>query len=125
MSESAARAFKKILDPALDDFFEALEKKNIRGFVYSDAEHELPFELPHRVQGATLEAIPTADILEALDFSGELEGKGLPPRILSRHLLPFLEAYFSEQKNPISTKNCGDVSTGFSTRNTIGVRCRL
>ena len=37
MSASAARAFKKILDPALTHFFEALEKKNIRGFVYVDA----------------------------------------------------------------------------------------
>ena len=104
MSESAARAFKKILDPALDNFFEALAKKNIRGFVYIDADHELPFTLPHRVNGATLEAMPIAEVLEALDFPSDSAAGDLSPRILSRHLLPFLEAYFDKSNSDINQK---------------------
>ncbi len=104
MSESAARAFKKILDPAVDDFFEALAKKNIRGFVYIDADHDLPFELPHRVHGATVEAMPIGEILEALDFPREAADSRLSQRILSRHLLPFLEAYFDKSNSDINQK---------------------
>jgi hypothetical protein len=104
MSASAARAFKKILDPAVAKFSEALAKKNIRGFVYVDTEHELPFDLPHRVSGSVLEAIPLREILEALDFPGESAAGTLPSRVLSRHLLPFLEAYFDKSNSDINQK---------------------
>jgi len=104
MSESAARAFKKIIDPAVAAFVAALAKKKIRGFVYVDAERELPFAMPHRLRGAVIEAMPLSEILEELDFPAESAGIALPPRILSRHLLPFLEAYFDKSNSDINQK---------------------
>jgi hypothetical protein len=104
MSATAARSFKRILDPALERFFEALAKEKLRGSVYIDAAHELPLTLPHRTQGATLEAMPLGEVLEELDFPGAIAPGGIPERILGRHLLPFLEAYFDKSNSEINQK---------------------
>jgi hypothetical protein len=104
MSESAARAFKKILDPAAQKFFDALEKGKIQGFVYIDAEHELPFDMPHRVHGTVVENIPLEEILQELDFPAAPANGSIPSRILARHLLPFFEAYFDKSNSDINQK---------------------
>jgi hypothetical protein len=104
MSESATRSFKKMLDPATEKFFEALERGKIQGHVYIDASHELPFALPYRANGAVLEEIPFDEILQALDFPPAPKDHAMPQRILARHLLPFFEAYFDKSNSGINQK---------------------
>ena len=104
MSESAARAFKKIIDPAWSAFLEAVSKEKLRGSVYVDAPHELPFALPYRHQGATIEPIPLGEVLESLDFAPDFKDSPVSQRILARHILPFLEAYFDKSNSDINQK---------------------
>lgn len=104
MSATATRAFKKILDPALERFSAALEKEKLRGFTYVDAPHGLPYAFPHRVGGVTLEATPIVDILAELDFPAEFKGDELDMRSISRYVLPFLEAYFDKSNSEINQK---------------------
>jgi len=104
LSAAAARGFKRILDPVVLRFEEALAKEKLRGSVYIDAPHELPYALPYRASGAILESLPIAEIFHELDFPGEIDGRGIPNRILGRHLLPFLEAYFDRSNSEINQK---------------------
>lgn len=104
MSESAARAFSKMIDPARRAFFDAMTKEKLHGSVYIDAPYELPFPLPHRHEGSTIEHIPLGEILESLDFSPEFGTSPVEERVLARHLLPFLEAYFDKSNSEINQK---------------------
>jgi hypothetical protein len=104
MSEVAARAFKKFIDPAVEQFLKEVDKGKLKGFVYMDAEHDLPFALPHKHGAATFEPFPLAEILVALGFANR-EGKDCgSDAVVSRHLLPFLEAYFDKSNSEINQK---------------------
>jgi len=104
MSEGAARAFKKIIDPAVEQFLKEIGKGKLKGFVYVDAEHDLPFVLPHRHGGAIFEPFPLAEMLAQLGFA-DREGKTCgSDAVVSRHLLPFVEAYFDKSNSEINQK---------------------
>ncbi len=104
MSEGAARAFKKIIDPAVEQFLKEIGKGKLKGFVYVDAEHEMPFPLPHRHGTATFDRFPLAEIVAQLGFA-DREGKYCgPDAVVSRHLLPFIEAYFDKSNSEINQK---------------------
>ncbi len=103
MSEGAARAFKKIIDPAMDQFLKEIGKNKLGGSIYIDAEHELPFPLPHKHGAATFDRFPLAEILQQLGFA-DRTGDHWPDAEISRHLLPFLEAYFDKSNSDINRK---------------------
>ena len=103
MSESAARAFKKFIDPAVEQLLKEVGKGKIKGSIYIDAEHDLPFALPYKHGGITFEQFPLAEILQQLGFA-DREGKCGPDAVLSRHLLPFIEAYFDKSNSEINQK---------------------
>ena len=69
-----------------------------------DAEHELPFVLPHKHGVATFDRFPVAEILAQLGFAG-CEGERCgSDAVVSRHLLPFIEAYFDKSNSEINQK---------------------
>ncbi len=103
MSDSAARAFKKIIDPVIGALFKELEKNGIKGMVYMDAHYDLPFAIPYRRGGVTLEAFPIAEIFAQLSFAAPEGGVG-PRGADARHLLPFIEAYFDKSNSEINQK---------------------
>jgi hypothetical protein len=104
MSEAAARAFKKFIDPAVDQFLKEVGKGKLKGFVYMDAEHDLPFALPYKHGAATFEQFPLAEILAQLGFA-DRDGKNCgSDAVIARHLLPFIEAYFDKSNSDINQK---------------------
>jgi hypothetical protein len=103
MSDTARRAFKRIIDPVIDDFLSEVDKGKLKGYVYFDARQELPFKFPHKRSGATFDRFPVAEILERLGFA-DMVGMADSPNILSRHLLPFVEAYFDKSNSDINQK---------------------
>ncbi len=103
MSESAARAFKKIIDPAVEQFLKEVGKGKLKGFVYVDAEHDMPFVLPHKYGAVTFDRFPLAEVLQQLGFA-DREGSCGPDAVVSRHLLPFIEAYFDKSNSEINQK---------------------
>lgn len=103
MSESATRAFKRIIDPVVEQFLKEVGKDKLKGHVYMDAEHDLPFVLPYRHGGATFDSFPVREILTQLGFA-ERQGDYGSDAALSRHLLPFLEAYFDKSNSEINRK---------------------
>jgi hypothetical protein len=103
MSESAARAFKKVIDPAVDQFLKEIGKGKLKGFVYIDADHSMPFVLPHKYGGVTFDAFPLAEMFSRLGFADQ-EGERDPDGIASRYLLPFIEAYFDKSNSEINQK---------------------
>lgn len=104
VSDSAARAFKKMIDPAMDELLREVEKKKLKGFLYIDARHALPFTLPYRHAGVVFDEVPLAEVLRGLGFGGEVQRNTLSDHDLSRHLLPFLEAYFDKSDLEINQK---------------------
>lgn len=103
MSESAARAFKKVIDPAVEQFLKEVGKGKLKGWVYMDAEHDPPFALPYKHGAATFDRFPVPEILAQLGFA-ERQGECGSDAALSRHLLPFLEAYFDKSNSEINRK---------------------
>ena len=103
MSESAARAFKKFIDPAVAQFLKEVGKGKLKGFVYVDAEHDMPFALPHRHGTATFDRFPIAEILQQLGFA-DRGGDWGSDAVISRHILPFIEAYFDKSNSDINQK---------------------
>jgi hypothetical protein len=103
MSESAARAFKKFIDPAVEQFLKEIGKRKLKGFTYVDAEHGLPFILPHKHGTTTFDQFPLAEILQQLGFVDQARGER-SDAVASRHLLPFIEAYFDKSNSEINQK---------------------
>jgi hypothetical protein len=103
MSESATRAFKKFIDPAVEQFLKELGKGKLKGFIYVDADHEMPFILPHKHGLVTFDHFPLAEMLQQLGFA-DREGNGGTDAVTSRHLLPFIEAYFDKSNSEINQK---------------------
>jgi hypothetical protein len=104
MSGTAARAFKKFIDPAVEEFLKEVGRGKLKGFVYVDAEHDMPFALPHKHGSATFEGFPLNEILAQLGFA-DREGKQCgSDAIISRHILPFIEAYFDKSNSEINQK---------------------
>jgi hypothetical protein len=104
MSEVAARAFKKIIDPAVDQFLKEVNKGKLKGFVYMNAEYDAPFVLPYKYGAATFEQLPLAEILAQLDFTHRDGENGDSDAVIARHLLPFIEAYFDKSNSDINQK---------------------
>jgi hypothetical protein len=103
MSENASRSFKKFIDPVIADFLKEIGKSKVKGTVYVDADDDLPFEFPYRHAGAVFEDFPIEEMLHQLGFAG-LEGGTASRSVISRHLLPFIEAYFDKSNSDINQK---------------------
>jgi hypothetical protein len=103
MSEAAARVFKKMIEPVVEELFSEIEKGKLKGFVYVESPHALPFELPHKRNGVVFDALPIDEIVQNLGFA-EIHGRALPPNVLSHYLLPFIEAYFDKTKSDVNQK---------------------
>ena len=103
MSESALRAFKRFIDPAVEQFLKEVGKEKLKGLVYMDVEHDMPFALPYKYGAATFDQFPLAEILQQLGFAGR-EGDFAPDAVVSRHLMPFIEAYFDKSNSDINQK---------------------
>lgn len=103
MSESAERAFKKLIDPVIEDFLREVEKGKLKGFVYVDSKHDLPFKFPYKHKGATFDQFPLWEVLQQMGFA-DMQGGEEPEHVLSRHLLPFIEAYFDKSNSDINQK---------------------
>jgi hypothetical protein len=103
MSESAARAFKKVIDPAVAAFFKEGTREKLQGFIYVDADHDMPFALPHRRNGMVFDQFPAEEIVRQLGF-GDAELGDIPRRAVFRNLLPFVEAYFDKSNSEINQK---------------------
>ena len=103
MSAAAARAFKKVIDPAVDALLKEAEKAKLQGFVYIDADHNLPFAFPHKSGGMTFDRFPAGEILHQLGFANEMADR-MPRRAAYRNLLPFIEAYFDRSNSEINQK---------------------
>lgn len=95
MSDAALRAFKKELEPAAAGLFEELARVKVAGPVYIDLPHPLPFPLPHKEGGVTLEGQPIQEILAGLGFTAAN---------VARPILYFIEAYFDKTDSPINRK---------------------
>ena len=87
----------------MEQFLKEVGKGKVKGSVYVDAPHDLPFALPYKRAGATFDRFPLAEILQQLGFA-EREGDGGTDAALSRHLLPFIEAYFDKSNSEINQK---------------------
>ncbi len=103
MSETASRVFKKLIQPVTDELFAQVEKGKLKGFVYVESPHALPFSLPHKADGVVFEALPLDEILHDLGFA-ELKGRPRPPYQVSHDLRPFIEAYFETPRSGINQK---------------------
>lgn len=101
LSETAARAFKKILQPAIAGLLDEVEKAKIHGSVYFDAAYPAPFALPFKHKGASFDELPLNDILAELDLGVLDDDASL---VSFRHLAPFLEAYFAKNTSEINQK---------------------
>jgi hypothetical protein len=104
MSETALRAVKKMLQPAVDDLLREIKRLNISGFVYSDASHVLPLDLPHRHGAAKLEEHPIGELLMKFGFTADAETLREEGNDVLRPLLYFLEAYFDKSNSEINQK---------------------
>ncbi len=103
MSAGAARAFKKVIDPAVDALLKEAGKAKLRGPVYIDADHDLPFALPHRHGSMVFERFPAGEVLGQLGFAEDI-ARSMPRRAVYRTLLPFIEAYFDRSNSEINQK---------------------
>lgn len=103
ISDAAARVLKKMIDPAVEELFAELEKGKLKGYMYIEDFHALPFDLPHKKDGVVFDALPLGEIIKDLGFA-EVRGWSLPPAELSHYLLPFIEAYFDKSTSDINRK---------------------
>ena len=106
-SDTATRAFKKMIDPAIEELLHEIEKKKLKGFLYIDAPHAMPLVLPYHHAGVVIDELPLAEVLHGLGFGEGIQDiKNNTPstHALSRHLLPFLEAYFDKSDLEINQK---------------------
>lgn len=104
MSAAAERAFKKTVEPALAAFFKELEKAKVKGTVYVDLPHALPFALPHKHGAAVLEEHPAQEMLAEFGFTADLSRFGEGKNAVLRPLLYFIEAYFDKSNSEINQK---------------------
>lgn len=113
VSPAAARVFQRTVEPAVEAFFGEVGRRKVKGPVYLDLPHPLPFALPHKRPGAggtAFEKHPTEEILEELGFTVSHGGaygrimKNERRREVLRPLLYFIEAYFDRSDSPINQK---------------------
>jgi hypothetical protein len=104
VSVHAGRAFQNAVAPALQALLKEMERVKLKGTVYFEAPHALPFALPHKHGAATLEAHPIHELLKELGFTVDLHAvlarvaTGDEKNALRRLLLYFLEAYFDRSR---------------------------
>ncbi len=103
-SDHAARVFRRAIDPAVAELLAESEKRKLKGSVFIDAPYRLPFETPYRHGDAVFEDLPLGEILKSVGFT-DLKGcEGVQGHVLSRHLLPFIEAYYDKSNTDINQK---------------------
>jgi hypothetical protein len=103
-SSTVIRHFDKVIDGSAQKFLAEIAKSKIKGSVYVDASHDIPFDLPYRTNGITLEAVPINEIMEKLGFAGKLAQSAMPTSTLMRYLAAFFEAYFEKDSSEINKK---------------------
>ncbi len=103
-SDHAARAFKRAIDPEVAELLAESEKKKCKGSMFIDAPYRLPFETPYRHGDAVFEDLPLGEVLKSVGFTDLKGGEGVHGHALSRHLLPFIEAYYDKSNTEINQK---------------------
>lgn len=101
VSDAAKKYLDMLVTPSVKQFFQAVDKANIRGSVYLDAPRDLPLTLPRRRRHAVIEDVPVGTLLKKFGFSVGSETP-ISPRIALRYLAPFFELYFDN--------NCSDIN---------------
>jgi hypothetical protein len=100
LSDSAARAFRSILDAPMEGLMRAVKEKKLQGVIYLDAPHSPPFDLPHKLPGGvSFEEQPMTELLTELGFSADiLDSRAFKKakHEARRALLYFLAAYFDK-----------------------------
>jgi hypothetical protein len=104
LSESAERRLRKIIQPAVDDLLKEITHAKLKGFIYSDSTHTLPFDLPYHYKGLTFEELPVNEILISLGLQGDIDMSPREMRKAFHHLAPFIEAYFAKNTSEINQK---------------------
>ena len=104
MSVSAAKVLKKTIQPVIASFFDEIKKSKVGGSVYVDAPYDMPFELPLRAAGVSIENVPASEILSEVDFSADAQALADRPGVLFRYLAPFFESYFDKNNSEINQK---------------------
>lgn len=104
VSTHAKRMLHDTIAPALQTLLKEIERRKLKGAVYFEAPHALPFTLPHKHGTATLDAHPMGELLAELGFTINLPAAlarartGEEKNALRRLLLYFLEAYFDRSR---------------------------
>ncbi len=104
MAPLAAGILKKIIQPEINSFLNELKRSKVGGPVYLDSPYEMPFDLPFRAAGVSIENIPTSEILSEVDFSADTKGFTERPGVVFRYLAPFFEAYFDKNNSELNKK---------------------
>ena len=104
VSESAARVFKKTLQPSFDAFLKEIARAKVSGPIYIDCEGGAPFETPYRHGGARIEEHPVGELLAELGFTADQEFFKEGGGGSLRSLIYFLEAYFDRSNSEINQK---------------------
>ncbi|HVO28628.1 MAG TPA: hypothetical protein VMT81_01445 [Candidatus Paceibacterota bacterium] len=104
LSETAARHFRKTLQPALDALLADVEKAKVAGPVYFDTPYPIPFDAPHRHKGATFDVLPVGELLAELGLKADPGISDDAMRASFRRLAPFLESYFAKDTSEINQK---------------------
>jgi hypothetical protein len=102
-SEAAARAFKRMIDPAIAELLAEIDAHTLKGTLIMDAPYGLPLGLPYRHGDVVIDAMPQAEVMKGLGFT-QVIGAAISEYELSRHLLPFLEAYFDKSNTDLNQK---------------------
>jgi hypothetical protein len=104
VSATVARHFEKMTDAAVQKLLAEVAKAKIKGVIYLDASHALPFDLPYRANGVVFEAAPLDAVMQKLGFTGAIGEWPVPHHVIARHLAPFFEAYFEKDNSEINRK---------------------
>lgn len=100
LSDDAARAFRRLLEPLNEGLVAAVEKGKLQGAIFMDSPHAVPVDLPLKLsRGVAIEEEPVGDLLAELDFSPDVLASRAFARSgdgARRALLYFLAAYFDK-----------------------------
>lgn len=93
-SPSTSRFLGKLIKICSQLFGAELEASGLRGKVFLDSALPLPFKLPLKKKGITLEEPPIDPLLERFGFSLDPEGAASEKETVFRRLAPFFEHFY-------------------------------
>jgi hypothetical protein len=105
-SDHAGRAMMRAFAPTVETLLDEVSQRKLQGSVFFDVPHAAPFSVPQRHGEALLEDLPLDEVLSHVGFYGVkgAASQGIDRQLLSRHLLPLVEAYFDKSNTEINRK---------------------